>query len=372
VGRNVVRERASGDGPVVASAVAASLWSFAEEPPPMSNQPRRRACAVFSLLLAGCGSAPDAVAPDAEPRVSTPDAAAADGATADAAAISPDADPSRCADLRYSATEGDITAATLAFVDAMRAHGATGAYFDAGPDGTQRQLAVWHLNVDLATSEADPAGIVVDWFASVPGSPIRADEYRAVVNEDRTRVVLFRDTIDGVPFRTSGAAGTPGWELPGLAASVETLPDGWRIQLAILQPVVLFATVEDAALQRDCTPDAPPSEAPVRAYTFTGIEMEACAPVGEYEYTPDERDAIAWLPEGVLWPGTVRTTSEPSERSVWLPRRRLELTIDPSNYWERIPYCDCLCHDGAGFTVVVHALTGEILDWWPGVRCVVC
>ena len=97
-----------------------------------------------------------------------------------------------------------------------------------------------------------------------------------------------------------------------------------------------------------------------------------CVPDGEYAYTPKLPDRITWLPEGTLWLETERTKADPSERSVWVPSRRLELTLDASSYWERIAHADCYCDGVAGFTVVVQALSGDVLRWEPGIRCVVC
>ena len=326
------------------------------------------ASAILLLLSAACGTAGDATDPDGSPSPT-------DASPPDAIQSPADADPARCADLRFSLSEGEVTAAALRFVDNIRAHGANNAYLNSPPDGTQSQLYLMFINVDLAVDPGgDPGPAILAWFGGIAESPIRPAEYRALLDAGGTRLTLLRETIDGVPFPT-GAPGDPDWAVPGLTASVTKLSDGWRIQTASLRPFAVFATREDAVLQRDCTPSGPPPEAPLRAHTFDGRELTYCSPDGEYHYTPNSLDRIVWLAEGTVWLGTRRTTSEPSERSVWVPSRRLELTIDPSNYWERIAHADCYCPGGrgdAGFTVVVHALTGDLLRWWPGINCVVC
>lgn len=292
----------------------------------------------------------------------------------------PDAAPSpSCADPRFSRTEGEVTDAALGFVEGLHAIGATDAYLSWPPEGTQSVLYVHAMNVDLeVAADADPAPVILAWLATAAGSPVRPEEYgpdpdlpfdpTMPAGEGGT-LNLLRVRIEDVPF--PGSAGG----VPGLSLVLEKNAAGYRVLAASLWPQVLFATRADAELQVACTPAEPPPEEPLRVYTFEGLELTQCGVDGAYQYTPDAADDIVWL-DDVSWPGTRLLDDDPAARSVWVPTRGAWLVIDPANYWDRIAHADCYCPGSiggdAGFTITAHALTGELIRWFPAINCVVC
>ncbi len=291
------------------------------------------------------------------------DASAGDGADASSGL--------RCDDLRFSRTEGEVTTALLQFVDHMRSAGATDVTFDTPPDGTSSALFLQAIHVELGGGPgADPTPAVLSWLAAVRDSPIDPAEYSGRLGADGHTLTLTRESIEGEPFLT-GAPADPDWAVPALQVSLSPGEGGWGIQGATIWPFVVFATRNDAQLQRECTSMTPPSDAAIRAHRFSGTEMTGCAPDGVYEYLPRPEDSVSWL-GGPLWLGTARTSGDPDEHSLWLPQRRSTLTIDPANYWTRMAHADCYCDGAAGFTIDAHALTGEVLDVRPGINCVVC
>jgi hypothetical protein len=144
--------------------------------------------------------------------------------------------------------------------------------------------------------------------------------------------------------------------------------DGWVLEhLKVSFPWAAFAERHDAETQGACAPVSTPPEELVRSTPFTGLELAGCAEVGTYSYVPSDDDVIAWR-DLVAWRPGLRSP----ERASWVPVRIGELTVHPTNHRPRIGYADCYCHDRAGWTMEANAITGERLQVWPGILCVVC
>lgn len=120
------------------------------------------------------GSARDHLAPDG----ATPtDGGALDGPAGDG---SPDGSvsPRACDDrgLRFSQSDAEVAAAIDALAAGIRATGSPGT-LDPPPSGLQPAYFK-DLLVDLPVPvTSDPRPAILEWLASVPGSPVEPDEY---------------------------------------------------------------------------------------------------------------------------------------------------------------------------------------------------
>jgi hypothetical protein len=319
---------------------------------------------VVTLLLCGGCDGPSVAVQDAAP----PSIDAADDTTSPAPDLppAPDASPGACgaSDLEFSVPAADVLASVVQLVAEMKNAGATQAYFSYTPTSAASEVLI-HAQVDLpSTATADPPAAALAWLAALKGSPIRVDEYALdpeypPYDASNQSAAFVRKKIEDEAF--------PAWPRWGVAVVVDSWATGAKIQLVRLFLPVVYATAADAKMQNLCSPAAPPAEDSIRAQVFTGLEMVQCATVGAYQYTSNSQDAIAWA-------GDVRWTIGEDAVMSWVPVRKATLQIHPSNYWEGIQKADCYCHDEehTGFTLEVHAITGEVLQVTPGINCVVC
>lgn len=278
----------------------------------------------------------------------------------------PDSSAGTCnaSDLEFSVTAPDVLASLKQLVAEMKNAGATQAYFSHTPTSAATEVLI-HAQVDLPSSAAaDPPAAALAWLAALKGSPIRVDEYALdpaypPYDASNQSAAFVRKKIENEAF--------PAWPRWGVAVVVDGWATGAKIQLVRLFLPVVYATATDAKMQNRCSPATPPAEDSVRAHAYTGLEMVQCATVGAYQYTPDDQDVITWAGE-VVW-----TIGEDTVMS-WVPLRKATLQIHPTNYWDGIQKADCYCHDEdhTGFTLEVHAITGEVLKVTPGINCVVC
>jgi len=143
----------------------------------------------------------------------------------------------------------------------------------------------------------------------------------------------------------------------------------WEYNALQLYPAVLFATKTDAERLAQCSDNAEPSPTDLAlSNTYRGAELNACEPIGEYEYTASPSDE-ATIETTVRWESA--NLQNDSARYSWVSFRKGTLLVNPANYWERVDYADCTCH-GVGFEIFVQPLTGEVLRYTPGINCVVC
>jgi len=272
--------------------------------------------------------------------------------------------------LRFSRTEAEVVVAAEQMLEQMRLAGSN-ANFTVRPTGTGDSIFFWNLHVDLSTPvEADPRPAALAWFASMEGSWVRAEEYVPKPRRDSRfdpggdSAGFVRRQIGGTPF-VPGTAGREAFRM-----IFESNGNVWRILALSIEPALIFASGEDAVKLVECTPAGPPSETAIFSSTFRGIEFDGCEPVGQYQYSPQTSDQITWDDAPPQW----QLGDVVNGHASWVPHKNAELAIASSNYWERIQYADCYCaeHAPPGFTLVVHALTGEVLRYFPGVGCVVC
>jgi hypothetical protein len=264
-------------------------------------------------------------------------------------------------------------------VAAMNEAGA-GTYLSSTLDVTS-EVALGDVRVDLSVPASDdPRSAVLGWLASLRGSPIELEEY--VVNSDRDGLVNPAGFVTGfVRTSVSGTAFGPGAvNQEVISAVLQANGDSWRIERIGVRPGLLFASQDDATKMLACTPSTPPSEDPIRSHVFEGLEFETtvggfCIQIGTYTYSPHSADKISW--GSAPWGDEPLWRLEPTEgdRLLWEPRIGAQLTLDPSSYWDDIVYADCYCgghSENTGFTLQVHAITGEILRSFPGIDCSVC
>jgi hypothetical protein len=210
----------------------------------------------------------------------------------------------------------------------------------------------------IPVGAADPAPDAMAWLAGLPDFPVPAAELEVAehkqVLDDAATLVIARAAVGATPARL--------WR-PLASLQLSKRADGtWEVRaLAMWASTALLAEAEARALA-DCSPSVPPPVAPILATTFEGLTMHACAIVGDYAYQPGPADAIAHA-EDLDWIVSGDT---------WRVRRAATLTIAEEHYWPDIGGADCYCHDVAGFELSLDASSGEVLDYRPGLNCVVC
>lgn len=290
---------------------------------------------------------------------------AADGHNADAPEVV--TAPTTC-DLRHSRSSAELLVAADALLTHMNEKGAT-AFVDHPDVGS---VSYWHVHVDLPVAvDRDPRPAILAFLASVRETPVHPDEYAP--SPERPATFPASGFVAGFVRTRIGATKLGDVPLEALTASVQANGPVWRISSLTITPAILFASEADAKVHARCAPPATPPDAAIRALTFRGLELEHCAEVGSYEYSPRADDPIQWRGapwgDGVLW-----TVGERGGALEWVPQRGARLSIAKPNYWDRIGYADCYCHDekSTGFTLIVHALTGAVLRYTPAINCVVC
>jgi hypothetical protein len=270
--------------------------------------------------------------------------------------------------LHFSQSEKDVTAALEALPAAALAYGASQAYFDPPPNGTQQ--AYMHLQVDLQVLPSeDPPLAALKWLASLNSLPIKPEEYswnplhkEPFDGSSQTLAWFIRGKIEDLTFPAS-AQGTD-----GLSMEIKKNGTGWRIFSLTIEPSIVFASRDDATAQLRCTPSAAPAETAIRSYNYSGVDFAYCVPTGSYSYTPKPNDPIVWRKELTWLLGGAATYSR------WVARRTAELHIAKANWWPEIGKADCFCddEDHTGFTVVVDALSGAVVRVTAGIWCAVC
>lgn len=312
---------------------------------------------LASLLLA-CGgrdrepAALDAAVDDAATRDAahaedggSTDAAASDAALADAGA------PGDCTIIPYTGpSELDVFALRDRLVSTLHARGHTATSGEVGGE------AIYLQNVRFG-AEGDVIAAALAFLDEATELPIALDELETTFPNPTVRLV-FR--------RRVGAIAAPFFRP---AFDMHVLDDGSIFSIAI-NTAIVYASDTDAMRLAACSPASPP-EAALRARpaVFTGLEFVGCGPSGEYSYTLAPEDRVEWEGE-IVWDALFdRMTGARS----WHPRRNARITIDPANYWPTIDRADCFCPErGAGFEAQIDASTGELLDYTPGLDCVVC
>lgn len=324
---------------------------------------------LFGLLTSvGCGGAGDehaAAAPDAGATIDAP--------SADAPSVEVSSSSGACgeAELRHSKTAKELLLAIDELVVKINEKGAS-AYVDT-PDLISTR--VQHVHADLpAAVGTDPRPAILGWLASLRGAPVAPDEYAP--SPERPTDSPAGGFLAGFVRKRIGA--TPLGDVPLEAFHVTVQANGavWRVGGLTVNPPVFFANEDDARVHVRCAPKEPPPATKVREETFRGVELEGCIQVGTYEYRSNASDEVRFGPapwgEGSLW--TIGGTKSGDGGLTWLPQRGAQLMIAKSNYWPRIGYADCYCHGetSTGFTLIVNAITGQILRYTPAVNCVVC
>ncbi len=274
------------------------------------------------------------------------------GLPSDAPAPGPDASvPEPCDALPASEDLESWRAATLLWLQQNGNPAAT----------SERQsgdsVALDGFRAPLGTGDVGPAGIA--WLAAIPNFPV-SDPSEMVVLEYRQPLEDFAMLVIG---RSRVGATEARFFLPlaGLALSrVGSAP--WGVASVQVWASTARMDSSSASTLVACTPNEMPPPEPARAQLYAGLNMVQCSVVGSYEYLPNELDEVSF-DAGVDW--IVRD-------SRWVVRRRGSVLIGPDNYWPDIEQADCYCNDIAGFDIEVDATTGELLEWVPGVLCVVC
>lgn len=273
------------------------------------------------------------------------DAAPRDAALSDAGA------PGDCAVIPYTGpSELDVFALRDRLVSTLHARGHTATSGEVGGE------AIYLQNVRFG-AEGDVVMAALAFLDEATELPIAIDEFEITTPNPTVRLV-FR--------RRVGSIAAPFFRP---AFDMHVLDDGSIFSIAI-NTAIVYASDADAMRLSACSPASPPDAAlRARATVFTGLEFVGCGPSGEYSYTLAPEDRVEW--EGdVVWEALRdRTTGT----TTWHPRRDARITIDPANYWPTINRSDCFCPErGAGFEARIDASTGAVLDYTPGLDCVVC
>ena len=332
----------------------------------------RKPATVLLVWWAACSDQPVAPAVDASEvndASEVRDTVAADAAPVVSATCGGEA-------LVFSRSEAEVTAALEALLtDAQAVEPQT--YYHEAVDGTRRDAWLSGMHVALPVSgDAEPRPAAIAWLAASSPDTLVASEWtidpfgapidpQTIAPGDVLVGRMVRTSIDGVPW--PGDYPTRWVEGGGIQLIIEKTADGWDLRDARLTPATALATRADAELLAACEPPLPGPEDLLRQFTYTGLEFSACEPLREYSYVPAAGDSTRWVPGlgfalGELIDG----------RSRWHAFVEVELTIAEENYWPTIAYADCVCDDGAGFTLRVDAVTGDVLRFRPGLGCVVC
>jgi hypothetical protein len=138
----------------------------------------------------------------------------------------------------------------------------------------------------------------------------------------------------------------------------------WRVLGVNLWLSVAFASTAEGAALAACTAAEPPAGAPLRPTVFKGNILRACGLTGTYEYSWSDTDTYA-LTGPARWE---------LFGSTWRVTREATLKVAAANIPGVDGAQDFVCSDAehTGFTLLVDALTGEVLRYTPGIRCVVC
>jgi len=247
----------------------------------------------------------------------------------------------------------DLEAWRIDTVDWLRDQGYSGATSERQSGDTV------HLRGFRAPVAGDDLGReAMQWLAALPGFPAPLGELEVgevkQIFDDSATVVIMRPRVGDV----ATALFRP-------VASAQLSRDGGG-QWAVLSFTVWASTAlldeETAAALARCSPAEPPPLDAIRQTELEGLTMSWCAVVGDYSYRPDATDVVEF-DEGIEW---VAVAGE------WKVRRHARLFVAEQNYWPDIAGADCWCDDVAGFELEVDANTGEILEYRPGINCVVC
>jgi len=304
-----------------------------------------RTLVCFFMLSVGCGTsppgvlAPASVDPGDAPADTTP-AWTSVSAAPECLALPSPADP---------------TARLEGIAEALRLNGATRLSTSLGPDES------FFFNPGLTADGAleDPAAAFASQLAEL-----------GVLARDEVEVSFKPGSFDdGVAIITRAhVAGRPArfWR-PLATVNTQRQAGHWWTAALTLWPTVAFATAGDVEHLAACTVNrAPPP--PESLADFHGYRFTACGMDGAYVYTPQETDTVAWAraqgrPDEIRWEVI---------GGRWRLVRPATYTIAPPNYWRDIGHADCICHDVAGYELLLDAVTGERLRYTPGINCVVC
>ena len=298
-----------------------------------------RGLAVTVFLAVGCGGSPADNSPDA----GTADVDATEQKVDASVAANCDSIPIVAADLEPWRT------ATLGW---FWAQGQSGANAEHQFGDT---IHIRGLRMPLDSSELEAGSVA--WLLSLPDFPVAtAGEVEVVEVKkqfDSATVIIARAKVGATPTRLFR---------PLASVHLSQSAGDWSARsFTVWASTALMAEPEAIALSECSSQDPPPKDAVLQA-DYQGLVMRQCAVEGAYSYRPNESDVVEFF-DGIEWV---------VDGESWRARRRARLFVAAQNYWDGIEGADCFCDGVVGFELQVDATSGIVLEYRPGISCVVC